>query len=99
LLSTYPDRVTLRIYLQPMGLDIFDDLVESGDLADGPDYGVAELRAALSPLTVGDELTWTQSAASEVYVEDGLPVACVSETNLLANADKVPAVNHGRCGP
>jgi hypothetical protein len=85
--------------LQPMGLDIFDDLVASGDLADGPDQSVAELRAALAPLTVGEELTWTPSAASEVYVEDGLPVACVSETNLLANADKIPATEHTRCGP
>jgi hypothetical protein len=81
-----------------MGLDIFDDLVESGDLVDGPEYSVAELRAALAPLTVGAELVWTPGAATEVYVEESLPVACVSETNLLGNADKVPAVNHTRCG-
>jgi hypothetical protein len=98
LLPTYPDRVTLRVYLQPFGLDVFDDLVRSGDLADGPAYRTDELRAALQPLSVGAELTWTPSAASEKYVEGGLPVACVSDTNLLANADKVPAVNHTRCG-
>ena len=98
-LSTYPDRVTLRVYLQPFGLDVFDDLVASGDLADTPDYEVAALRAKLRPLAVGDELVWTREAADENYVEAGLPVACVSETNLLANADKVPAVLHSRCGP
>jgi hypothetical protein len=98
LLTTYPDRVTLRVYLQPVGLDVFDELVASGDLADGPDYRALELREALVPLTVGDELTWTAATASENFVEGGLPVACVSETNLLANADKVPAVNHARCG-
>jgi hypothetical protein len=98
-LSSYPDRVTLRVYLQPFGLDVFDDLVASGDLTDTPEYEVAALRAKLRPLTVGDELVWTRETADENYVEAGLPVACVSETNLLANADKVPAVLHARCGP
>jgi hypothetical protein len=97
-LSTYPDRVTLRVYLQPVGLDVFDELVASGDLADNPAYRVVDLRAALTRLTVGEELTWTADAASEAYVENGLPVACVSKTNLLANVDKVPAINHARCG-
>jgi Cytochrome c554 and c-prime len=98
LLSTYPDRVTLRVYLQPVGLDVFDELVSSGDLVDGPAYRVDELRARMKPLSVGAELTWTADAASENYIEGGLPVACVSETNLRAGADKVPAVNHERCG-
>ena len=75
-----------------------DDLVQSGDLVDTPDYRVDDLRAALAPLRVGEELTWTLASATETYVEAGLPVACVSRTNLLANADKVPAVNHQRCG-
>lgn len=98
LLPTYPDRVTLRIYIQAVGLDVFDDLVASGDLVDGPLYRVDELRAKLTPLQVGEELTWTLADARETYVENGLPVACVSRTNLLANADKVPAVMHQRCG-
>lgn len=99
LLDTFPDRVTMRVYLQPVGLDVFDDLVASGDLVDGPDFSVQGLREALAPLSVGEELTWTLDTASERYVEGGLPVACVSRTNLLANADKVPAVNHQRCAP
>jgi hypothetical protein len=98
LLPSYPDRVTLRVYIRAVGLDVFDDLVASGDLVDGPLYRVDELRAALAPLQVGEELTWTAETAGETYVEGGLPVACVSRTNLLANADKVPAVMHQRCG-
>lgn len=98
LLDTYPDRVTLRVYLQAVGLDVVDDLVESGDLSDGPTYRVDELRAALAPLRVGEELTWTFEDAAETFVDNGLPVACVSRTNLLANVDKVPAVMHQRCG-
>lgn len=99
LLPFYPDRVTLQVHLQPIGLDVFDDLVESGDLVDTSEYQVADLRARLVPLSVGEELVWTETAATEVYVEGGLPVMCVSTTNLSARADKVPAVDHARCAP
>jgi cytochrome c554/c'-like protein len=98
-LPVYPDRVTLQVYLQPVGLDVFGDLVESGDLTDTPTHTLDQLRAGLAPLPVGAELVWTRETATENYVEQGLPVACVSSTNLLGNADKVPAVKHTRCGP
>ncbi|HTV25629.1 MAG TPA: multiheme c-type cytochrome, partial [Polyangiaceae bacterium] len=75
-LPTYPDRVTMRVYIQAVGLDVFDDLVESGDLVDGPLYRVDDLRAGLAPLQVGEELTWTLDEARETYIEQGLPVAC-----------------------
>ena len=90
-------KATLQ-YGVTVGLDIFDDLVASGDLVDGSRYRVEELRAALAPLRVGEELTWTLDGAGETYIEDGLPVACISRTNLIANADKVPAAMHQRCG-
>ena len=99
LLDRYPDRVSMRVYLQPFGLDVFDDLVQSGDLVGTGDLGVEQLRAQLTPLTVGEELVWSREAATENYVEAGLPVACVSATNLLANADKVAAPEHSRCAP
>jgi hypothetical protein len=98
-LTTYPDRVTMRVFIQPFGLDVFDDLVASGDLADGPAFRVLDLREKLAPLAVGEELVWTRDTATENYVEGGLPVACISRTNLLGNADKVPRVDHQRCGP
>ena len=60
---------------------------------------MAELRERLRPLSVGDPIEWTPATASERFVEAGLPVACVSTTNLSAAADKVPAVNHTRCRP
>jgi Cytochrome c554 and c-prime len=98
-LPMYPDRVTMRVHLQPFGLDVFDDIVASGDLVDGPSGSVAELRDKLVPLRVGEELEWTAASVTERYLESGLPVACVSTTNLSAAADKVPAVNHQRCTP
>jgi len=98
-LSTSPDRVTLRVYLQPFGLDVFDDLVASDDLADTDAYSVAELRAKLVPYQLGETLEWTAATATEEFVRDGLPYSCISTTNLNASADKVPAVNHVRCQP
>jgi hypothetical protein len=98
-LPAFPDRVTARIWLQPFGLDVFDELVESGDLVDTERQTVAELRARLQPYAVGEELEWTQALASERFLEDGLPTSCASRTNLSGRADKVPAVQHSRCGP
>jgi hypothetical protein len=98
-LPAFPDRVTARIWLQPIGLDVFDALVASGDLVDTDSYSVAELRARLRPLSVGEPVEWTPGAASERFLDAGLPISCASTTNLSASADKVPAVNHVRCGP
>jgi hypothetical protein len=98
-LQAFPDRVTARVWLQPFGLDVFDDLVESGDLVDTDLYTVAELRARLQPYSVGEEVVWTQATATERFVEAGLPMSCASATNLSGSADKVPAVQHTRCGP
>jgi hypothetical protein len=99
MLPVYPDRVTLRVHIQAVGLDVFDELVRTGDLVDTSEYTVAELRANLAPLDVGAELEWTSETANETYLERGLPVTCVSNTNLSGSADKVPAVNHQRCAP
>lgn len=98
-LGAFPDRVTARVWLQPIGLDVFDDLVASGDLVDTERYRVAELRERLRPLPVGAPIEWTADSATERFLDGGLPTACVSTTNLSASADKVPAVNHTRCGP
>ena len=98
-LSAFPDRVSARVWLQPIGLDVFDELVASGDLVDTDRYTVAELRARLQPLAVGDAVEWSPASASERFLDNGLPISCASATNLSAAADKVPAVNHTRCGP
>ncbi len=98
-LERAPDRVTMRVHLAPFGLDIFDDLVKSGDLADTDAYTVAELRERLAPLYVGAELEWTPDTATDEFTSDALPVSCITTTNLNARADKVQAVNHRRCSP
>jgi hypothetical protein len=89
-----PDRVTLRVRLQPIGLDVLDDLIASGDLD-------ASVKAQMPTYDIGKTATleWTTATATTAYIEDGLPVNCVTTTNLNAAADKVPAVNHTRCKP
>ncbi len=39
-LSQMPAKVTVRVLLQPVGLDVLNDLVDSGDLDPGPDGAV-----------------------------------------------------------
>jgi len=93
MLPALPDKVTLRVLLQPVGLDVMQDLVTSGDLDPSfpptmPTYVVPE------PI-----LTWTAEAATHTYFEGPRPVACVTDTNLNVQADKVAAVNHVKCKP
>jgi len=95
----FPDRITLNVRLSPFDLDVFDDLVESGDLTDTPDATLGEMRARLAARRVGQELVWTPDTATETFVDRGAPIRCTSATNLRASADKVPATPHTRCGP
>lgn len=93
-----PDRVTLRLRLQPVGLDVLDDLVGSGDLDPA-------LRGRMPTFDIGaagggQVLEWTAATARDVYMDDlGLPVYCISKTNLSAQGDKTPALNHMKCSP
>ena len=89
-----PDRVTLRVRLQPVGLDVLDDLIASGDLA-------PEVRAAMTTFTIGGMVEWTPATATDVYVDraTNAPVYCVTNTNLNVRADKFPAPTRSRCSP
>jgi hypothetical protein len=98
-IAAYPDRVTLNVRLSPFDLDTFDSLVESGDLTDSNGVSVANMRAQLAARSIGQELEWTPDTATETFVDHGVPISCISTTNLQASADKVPATVHTRCGP
>ena len=58
LLTAKPDRVTLRVLLQPIGLDVLDNLVASGDL------DPAIRQATPGPHVVGTMLEWTPERAA-----------------------------------
>jgi hypothetical protein len=95
--SPKPDRVTLRLRLQPVGLDVIDDLVASRDLD-------ASVRARIPTYDLdlggGATLEWTPAAATFGWMEQDIyPVTCVSHTNLNFGAQKVAASNHMSCAP
>jgi hypothetical protein len=71
-LDTPPDRVTMRVLVMPVGLDVLDDLVKSGDL--DPKYK-AKMPTFVPAPTV---LEWTEAAATIKYPDQGVEVSCVS---------------------
>ncbi|HSY25710.1 MAG TPA: multiheme c-type cytochrome [Polyangiaceae bacterium] len=97
---TYPDRVTMRLRLQPIGIDVLQDLVASGDLdaaviAEMPTFGVS-LTGPSGPAM----LEWTPSA-TVVYEnsDDGTPGTCVGTAGFNVNATRTPATNPTKCSP
>ncbi len=90
--SPLPDKVTLRIRLQPMGLDVLEDLVASHDLD-------PTVPAAMPTWDVTAPLEWSPQTATMTYQESGVRVACVSTSNFNVGADKTPATGHARCSP
>jgi hypothetical protein len=96
-LPQMPDQVTLRIRIQPIGLDVLQDLVKSGDLKD---------MSVLQNMPTWDvlKITWTPQLAQAqnlTYVDmDGEPVSCVSPNGFNVGADKYPApTHHMKCSP
>ena len=89
-LPTMPDEVAIRVRLQPIGRDVLDDLLASGDLT-------AALRDAMPTWQVGKTLVWTPTTASQTFTRDGLTVSCRSDTNLNAQADAVDAARSVGC--
>jgi hypothetical protein len=99
-LSAMPDRVTLRIRLQPVGVDVLTDLVASGDL----DAGVVSAMPTFDvPLTGpgGADLEWTPAAAAGLVTmsDDGTPETCVATQGFNVAAQQTLATNHMKCAP
>jgi len=99
-LKAFPERVTLDVHLQAFPVALFDELFESPERLGLDAAGVAALRAKLVPLSVGSQLIWTAEAAADtahgghMYLDQGIPMSCVSSTGMNAAADKVPAPEH-----
>jgi hypothetical protein len=86
------DRVTMRVRVQPMAIDVLQDLVTSGDL----DTRVA---GAMLTYDIGQPLEWTAAAATAGFVEDRVQYKCVTKTAFDVTADKFPATAKTRCAP
>ena len=99
-LPGFPERATLDVHLQPFPLHLFDEIFENPERLGMDADGVAALRQNLVPLTVGAQLVWTPEAAADTahgghsYIDQGIPMACVTTTGMNAAADKVPAPEH-----
>ncbi len=93
-LTAPPDRVTMRVRLQPVGLEVLDDLIATRDLD-------PQIRAAMPTLQIGTTLEWTPTTYTQVYVDrtTNLRYFCVTTTNLNVLADKFPAPTRSRCSP
>lgn len=99
-ISTYPDRVTMRLRLQPVGVDVLRDLVASGDLDPALIAKMPTFDVSLSGPSGPAMLEWTP-AASVVYEnsDDGTPGTCVGTAGFNVNATRTPATNPARCSP
>jgi hypothetical protein len=89
-----PDRVTLAVHLTPIGLDVLDDLISSGDLDAG-------FRGLMPTYDIGTTLEWTPDAGTHTYVDrdTGELVFCATTTSLNVQADKFPAPVKTLCSP
>src|SRR5439155_26572300 len=82
------DRVTMRLKLQPIGADVLDDLVTTGDL---------EAPVAASMPTLGfpasGSIDWTPSTADAGFIDPNTLIgwSCLSKTNLKVGGTTVPA--------
>lgn len=93
LIDPAPDRVTLRVRMQAIGLDVIDDLIASGDLDPA-------IRTKIPTHDIGPLVEWTPSSATSKFLDaDNVSVACVTKTNLDVQADKYPAPTRTRCSP
>jgi hypothetical protein len=93
LLAVMPARVTMRVLLTPIGLDVLENLVKSKDL----DAAVPQQMTTFS--LGGAALEWTEASATIKYVEAGLPVTCVSRGLSGGASSANPAPVHTKCQP
>jgi hypothetical protein len=80
-----PDTVTMRLRMIPVGLDVLDDLVGSGDLEPA-------VRSRMEPMQVGPTVTWKPGGNEQPFIEPqtGTAYTCVTATNQNFRANKFP---------
>lgn len=68
-LPNVPTRVTMRVRMEPIGLDVIDDLIESGDLAPAVRDAAVETLLTLA----GTEKEWTLDGTGLFQCEPDIP--------------------------
>jgi Cytochrome c554 and c-prime len=103
-LKSFPSRATLDVHLLPFPYALFDDLFSDPARLGMDAAGVAAVRERLRTLDLGEQLVWTAEAAADTahggltYIDQGVPMSCVSTTGMVASADKVAAPEHSALG-
>jgi hypothetical protein len=93
IISVAPDKVTMRVQIQSIGLDVIDDLVASGDLDAG-------IRAQVPTFTLtGSVLTWTPATATDKYIDQGAMVTCVTDGLMGGTQTAHPPMLSTTCKP
>ena len=99
----HPDTVTVSVWIQPVGLDVLADLVDSGDLDAGVIARMPVFQVSLSGPDTTGSLTWTSTSDAAVpgyqndpFGGDNTPSTCVT---TLANIAGQQATNHTLCSP
>ncbi|MDP9035110.1 MAG: FixH family protein [Myxococcota bacterium] len=94
-LPQMPDRVTFRMRLQPVGLDVLESLVGSGDLAPSVPSQMPTFDVSFLSPDGGTQaaLEWTPAAATLTYRDeyDFTTATCVATSGFNVGATKVRA--------
>jgi hypothetical protein len=100
-LAQMADRVTLRLRLQPVGIDVLQDLVASQDLDAGVIAAMPTFDVSLAGPTQPAQLEWTPSAAASLtyLADDGTQATCVATPGFNVSAMQTLANNHTTCSP
>lgn len=100
-LAQMPDRVTLRLRLQPVGIDVLEDLIGSQDLDAGIIPEMPTYDVPLAGPTLPAQMVWTaQAAAALTYpADDGTLATCVATPDFNVSSMLTLATNHTTCSP
>jgi hypothetical protein len=101
-----PDRVTLTVWVQPVGADVLADLVDSGDLDPSVAAAMPRFPVPVGSQTAGGaaqaQLEWTAAAAADAgtayWFQDSLDGTTAQCVGSLAPTP-TPAMSHSRCAP
>jgi len=95
-----PDDVIVSVYMQPVGLDVLEDLVDSGDLDAGVIANMPVFQVSLTGPDTSGSLEWTPGAATAAYQFDpwdNTPSTCVTSSGF--NFAGALAQDHTLCSP
>jgi hypothetical protein len=87
-LPAVPDRMNARVFIQPIGQDVLDDLVKTGDLD-------PQLAHATTMEVPNSAVEWTAAKANFVLQERGIQALCVAPPGFSKGS--LPATSQLGC--